>query len=97
MCEMELILILMDDLVCLVYPICAPSSLYAFVCCVTVRNFFMVFAPPCNNSKYSRCKANCTYFTSDFYEKTRRDMGIFNIINRWKIKPLLKEFLANIL
>lgn len=41
-------------------------------------------------TKYSGCKANCIYFTSDFNEKTRRDMGVFNMTDG-KIEPLLEE------
>lgn len=41
-------------------------------------------------TKYSRCKANCIYFTSDFYEKRHRDMGVFNMTNG-KIEPLLEK------
>ncbi|KAK9922563.1 hypothetical protein M0R45_031024 [Rubus argutus] len=41
-------------------------------------------------TKYFGCKANCIYFTSDFGEMTRGDMGIFNMTNG-KIEPLLEE------
>ncbi|KAK9950870.1 hypothetical protein M0R45_006336 [Rubus argutus] len=38
-------------------------------------------------TKYSGCKANCIYFISDFYEHTRKDMGVFDMTNE-KMEPL---------